>query len=55
MSLRLAGAKDSQAFSQKTKYRAGGLIQVAEHLLYKHEALNSNPSPTKKIIIIMTF
>jgi hypothetical protein len=26
----------------------GSLAQAVEHLLYKHEALNSNPSPTKK-------
>jgi hypothetical protein len=28
--------------------RAGGVTQVIEHLLSKHEALNANPSTTKK-------
>jgi hypothetical protein len=26
----------------------GGMAQVVEYLLCKHEVLNSNPSPTKK-------
>jgi hypothetical protein len=26
----------------------GGVVQAAEHLLCKHEALSSNPNPTKK-------
>jgi hypothetical protein len=31
----------------KTK-RAGGMIQVIEHVPSKHKALNSNPSTTNK-------
>jgi hypothetical protein len=30
------------------KKRAGGVAQVVEHLLSKHEASISNPSPSKK-------
>jgi hypothetical protein len=29
--------------------RTGGITKAVEHLLCKCEALNSNPSPTKKI------
>jgi hypothetical protein len=28
--------------------RIGGMVQVVEHLLYKHKALDSNLCPTKK-------
>jgi hypothetical protein len=32
----------------KKNLEAGGLVQVVEGLLWKHKALSSKPSPTKK-------
>jgi primosomal protein N'' len=36
--------------STKSQQRAGRVAQVGEHLLSKHEALNSKPSTKKKIL-----
>jgi hypothetical protein len=36
-----------RTLSQQNK-RTGGMVQAIQHLLCKHEALSSNPRPTKQ-------
>jgi hypothetical protein len=36
------------SISKITRAETGGVVQAVELLLCKHEALSSNPSPTKK-------
>jgi hypothetical protein len=49
-SSRIAQANTSpNLISKRTRAKwAGGMAQTVDCLLCKHEALNSNPSPTKK-------
>jgi hypothetical protein len=39
---------ETPSTKQPEQKRTGGVTKAVEHLLCKHEALSSNPSPTKK-------
>jgi hypothetical protein len=40
--------RETKSHYKNSKKRAGGVIQVVEHLPSKHEVLSSNPNTTKK-------